>query len=172
MSVAPEKYQPVSTNAVPVAAQYLWDKDPDVDDALHDPRRDALLDGFTPFSLRGWTNIGMIVILIGCLIGLFIGYPVAYYYTHLPAQIIGYNIGGINGSGQVPDLEGLPRPIDRHTPQSAYTRTGSDNQKYDLVFSDEFNVPGRTFYPGDDPYWEAVDLHYWCAVFITWKCPY
>ena len=30
-----------------------------------------------------------------------------------------------------------------------------------LVFSDEFNVDGRTFYPGDDPYWEAVDLHYW-----------
>jgi hypothetical protein len=30
-----------------------------------------------------------------------------------------------------------------------------------LVFSDEFNTDGRTFYPGDDPYWEAVDLHYW-----------
>ena len=30
-----------------------------------------------------------------------------------------------------------------------------------LVFSDEFNVDGRSFYPGDDPYWEAVDLHYW-----------
>lgn len=42
-----------------------------------------------------------------------------------------------------------------------------------LVFSDEFNVDGRTFYPGDDPYWEAVDLHYW--VIITnettgWRC--
>ena len=30
-----------------------------------------------------------------------------------------------------------------------------------LVFSDEFNTDGRTFYPGDDPYWEAEDLHYW-----------
>lgn len=30
-----------------------------------------------------------------------------------------------------------------------------------LVFSDEFNTDGRTFYPGEDPYWEAVDLHYW-----------
>ena len=30
----------------------------------------------------------------------------------------------------------------------------------ELVFSDEFNVEGRTFYPGDDPYWEAVDLWY------------
>ena len=32
-----------------------------------------------------------------------------------------------------------------------------------LVFSDEFNTDGRTFYPGDDPFWEAVDLHYWAV---------
>jgi hypothetical protein len=38
-----------------------------------------------------------------------------------------------------------------------------DGTSYDLVFSDEFNVDGRSFYPGDDPYWEAVDLHYWCV---------
>ncbi|KAF8222000.1 hypothetical protein L208DRAFT_1324794, partial [Tricholoma matsutake] len=28
---------------------------------------------------------------------------------------------------------------------------------YKLVFPDEFNTPGRTFYPDDDPYWEAVE---------------
>ena len=44
-------------------------------------------------------------------------------------------------------------------------------QDYVLVFSDEFNVDGRSFYPGDDPFWEAVDLHYWgtvnfCLMFI------
>lgn len=33
-------------------------------------------------------------------------------------------------------------------------------QEYQLVFSDEFNLDGRTFYPGDDPYFEAVDLEY------------
>ena len=39
----------------------------------------------------------------------------------------------------------------------------------DLVFSDEFNTDGRTFYPGDDPYWEAADLHYWVLyLYITW----
>jgi hypothetical protein len=26
------------------------------------------------------------------------------------------------------------------------------------VFSDEFNKDKRTFKPGDDPFWEAVDL--------------
>jgi hypothetical protein len=35
---------------------------------------------------------------------------------------------------------------------------------WDLVFSDEFNMDGRTFFPGDDPFWEAVDLNYWQTV--------
>ena len=52
--------------------------------------------------------------------------------------------------------------IDIDTPAAAHNikgyHTGADME---LVFSDEFNTDGRTFYPGDDPYWEAVDLHYW-----------
>lgn len=36
-----------------------------------------------------------------------------------------------------------------------------------LVFSDEFNADGRTFYPGDDAYWEAIDLHYWGTVSVN-----
>jgi len=27
-------------------------------------------------------------------------------------------------------------------------------------FSDEFNTPGRTFYDGDDPFFQAVDMWY------------
>jgi hypothetical protein len=57
--------------------------------------------------------------------------------------------------------------IDLETPQSAYTTTGYHNgQTMQLVFSDEFNTDGRSFYPGDDPYWEAVDLHYWQVSYI------
>jgi beta-glucanase (GH16 family) len=53
--------------------------------------------------------------------------------------------------------------IDLDTPKEAYTkRSWADpSQIMRLVFSDEFNTDGRSFYPGDDPYWEAVDLHYW-----------
>ena len=54
----------------------------------------------------------------------------------------------------------MPELIDVATPDSAKTRTGFDGQEYGLVFSDEFEVNGRTFYPGDDPCWEAVDLQY------------
>lgn len=38
----------------------------------------------------------------------------------------------------------------------------------ELVFSDEFETPGRSFYPGDDPYWEAVDLHNWATNDLEW----
>lgn len=68
------------------------------------------------------------------------------------------------------------------------TQTG---ETWELVFSDEFNTPGRSFYPGgarrafflssevvmrlrtrtdlfvciplDDPYWESQDLHAWAT---------
>jgi hypothetical protein len=52
--------------------------------------------------------------------------------------------------------------IDIDTPKDAYTKSSwNGGPDMELVFSDEFNVPGRTFWPGDDPYWEAADLHYW-----------
>lgn len=58
----------------------------------------------------------------------------------------------------------MARLIDTDTPNEALTSTAyEDGAPYKLVFSDEFNVDGRSFYPGDDPYWEAVDLRYWQA---------
>jgi hypothetical protein len=44
---------------------------------------------------------------------------------------------------------------------NVYTKRGYDGENWNLVYSDEFNTPGRTFYPGDDPFWEAMDIHYW-----------
>lgn len=65
----------------------------------------------------------------------------------------------------------VPTLIDPDTPSSALTRTGYDNEPYTLVFSDEFNTPGRTFYPGDDPFWEAADLWYWTTNDTEWYDP-
>ncbi|KAG5654257.1 hypothetical protein H0H81_005500 [Sphagnurus paluster] len=168
-----EKPPPVppiqNTSTVP---QFLWDKDPDLDDALHNPDMRGRNDNsWTIFSGRGWVNAGALFVLVIGLIMLFAGYPVIWYFTRQASPIRGYNLGGINGTGQVPDLPGLPTLIDSTTPQSAYTRTGSDGKKYNLVFSDEFNTEGRTFYPGDDPFWEAVDLHYWPTGDLEWYDP-
>ena len=39
--------------------------------------------------------------------------------------------------------------IDNDTPQDVYTKTSYiDGSTLELVFSDEFNVEGRSFYPG------------------------
>jgi hypothetical protein len=49
----------------------------------------------------------------------------------------------------------MPQLIDAATLDSAKTRTGFDGQDYVLIFSDESEVDGCTFFQGDDPYWEA-----------------
>lgn len=69
------------------------------------------------------------------------------------------------------DRFGLPTVIDPLTPSDAQSRTGYDGLTYNLVFSDEFETPGRTFYPGDDPFWEAVDLWYGQTGDIEWYDP-
>lgn len=65
----------------------------------------------------------------------------------------------------------LPELIDPDTPDDAKKRTGFDGEDYELVFSDEFNVDGRTFFPGDDPFWEAVDIWYGATADQEWYDP-
>lgn len=151
---------------------YLWDtKDPDLDDPLHDPRGDSGWASWTIFSLRGWINASALVVLLAGLIMLFAGYPILAFYQRKELNIPGYNLGGINGTGQVPKLPGMPSLIDDATDPSVYTRKGTDGMTYNLVFSDEFNTDGRTFWPGDDAYWEAVDLNYWPTGDLEWYNP-
>lgn len=162
-SITGERHAPpANTSTVPA---YLWDtKDPDLDDALHnpDPRVDAAQDNsFTFFSGRGWANVSVLIILVAGLVTLFAGYPILSFYHSTPIATLGSNFGGSNSTGQIPDLTNFPSLIDADTDRRFYTRTGSDGNTWNLVFSDEFNTNGRTFWPGDDPFWEAVDLHYW-----------
>jgi beta-glucanase (GH16 family) len=62
-------------------------------------------------------------------------------------------------------------PIDPDTPESAQTKTDKDGTKLKLVFSDEFSKPGRTFYDGDDPYFQAVDIWYGATQDMEWYDP-
>ena len=157
---------PANTSTVPA---YMWDtKDPDLDDALHnpDPRVDAAQDSsFALFSGRGWANVSVLVLLMAGLVTLFAGYPIISFYHSTPLATFGNNFGGGNGTGQIPDLPNNPTLIDNDTPKQAHTKTASDGSTWNLVFSDEFNQDGRTFWAGDDPYWEAVDLHYWFVAY-------
>jgi beta-glucanase (GH16 family) len=68
---------------------------------------------------------------------------------------MGWNIGGTNATGQVPEIPGMPQLVDKDSPDDVKNMKGPDGRDYVLVFSDEFNTDGRTFWPGDDPFWEG-----------------
>lgn len=61
-----------------------------------------------------------------------------------------------------PHLSAIRRSlIDPDTPKQAYTKSSLlHNESWELVFSEEFNAEGRTFFPGDDQFFEALDIHY------------
>jgi hypothetical protein len=62
--------------------------------------------------------------------------------------------------------------IDPDTPESAKTRKSAlDGSTLNLVFSDEFNKDGRTFYEGDDPYWAAPNIWYGATKDLEWYDP-
>ncbi|KAF8200296.1 beta-glucan synthesis-associated protein KRE6 [Pholiota molesta] len=135
------------------------------DDALHDPRVDTGTGGV--MSARAISNLGCLFLLVA-------GYPILSHFLEKNKQTNqgGFNLGGVNASGQIPQFSNFGL-IDPATPQSVYTIQSYVDSTQDmvLVFSDEFETDGRTFYPGDDPFWEAVDLHYWGTVDLEWYDP-
>ncbi|KAB5589699.1 Beta-glucan synthesis-associated protein SKN1 [Ceratobasidium theobromae] len=153
----------------------VYDNVPEPDDPLHnpDPRRDHRNDGGSSLlTVRGAANLGCLAILVLIFIILFGIYPLVDNLQHRTTTLGAYNLGGINASGQVPEIPGNHGLIDKDTPESALTHISlEDGSEWDLVFSDEFNTEGRSFYPGDDPYWEAVDLHYWGTNNLEWYSP-
>ncbi|KAF5322890.1 hypothetical protein D9619_000621 [Psilocybe cf. subviscida] len=156
----------------------LWGSDlsPDLiepDDDLHNPELE--LDKSDSkgkdlkFTSRGIVNIGCILVLLVGLISLFIAYPVSTYSHGSPFP--GSIFGGANSSGQIPNIGNFGL-VDQETPPEAHRRVSlRDGSEMILVFSDEFNTDGRTFYPGEDPYWEAEDLHYWATNNLEWYDP-
>jgi hypothetical protein len=140
----------------------------DEEDLLHDPK--SIDKPSSLFAARGILNIGVLVLLIIFLLALFIAYPVITYVRGNANNLFLDENGGNTVTVPVSAFA-LPQLIDPQTPDSAKTRTGFDNQDYVLVFSDEFNTDGRSFFPGDDPFWEAVDLWYWATGDLEWYEP-
>ena len=159
---------------------YIYDPDtdnlPEEDDYLHEPDFKDKNEGVGFWSSRGWLNLGALALLVVALLSLFICYPVVTYYQEsarnqrLATETASLNNTGDNLLRQAPGFE-MPSLVDKDTPQDAMTRTGWDGEDYVLVFSDEFNTDGRSFYPGDDPYWEAVNLWYWTTRDSEWYDP-
>lgn len=161
---------------------YAYDPDADnvseEDDHLHDPDPKDKNEGVGFWSSRGWLNIGALALLIVALLSLFICYPVVSYYQENARnqQLVteaenAYSNTPSDKLAQPANMFKMPSLIDDDTPEDAKDRTGLDGEEYVLVFSDEFNTDGRSFYPNDDPYWEAVDLWYWATKDQEWYDP-
>lgn len=124
----------------------------DDDDFIHEPgQRNLKVQGS---SWRGFFNVAVLILLLAAIVTLFAGYPLISWASRGAP----WSPDHVNATGQVPLLINLPSMVDPDTDSQYHSRVGFDGFDYELVFSDEFNKDGRSFYPGDDPFWEAVDL--------------
>lgn len=147
------------------------------DDSLHNPDLfENVAPGFRECcSHCSWRFIFTFMCFILLMIGpaiLFIVWPVvAYsrfgrYRSHVepPEKITEFThpiLGAIRTA-----------LIDPDTPNYAMTRDSVlGNGKLKLVFSDEFNKDGRTFYENEDQFWQAMDLHYAATNDLEWYDP-
>ncbi|CAK7910890.1 beta-glucan synthesis-associated protein Kre6p [[Candida] anglica] len=155
---------------------HVDEKEPD--DYLHnpDPIADAEYDknrfwhdlkNIDKRSLGGL--IGLIVLFLGAMV-VFILLPVFFYsgaaYRGAP---VSYEV---LSNYQYPILSAVRKNlIDPDTPSSAFSITSQGGEKWNLVFSDEFNAEGRTFYEGDDQFFTAPDIHYDATNDLEWYDP-
>ncbi|KAI5852427.1 beta-glucan synthesis-associated protein-domain-containing protein [Morchella snyderi] len=163
-----EKY-----NITPSAGLLLFPMDKEDDDALHDPAELDDLRECDVFTRRGLVNVGGLGLIVLGILVLFIGYPVLTFVRDATKVTKSICEGPLClDVGPIALLQNVRSSlIDPDTPESALTKTSADGKTFRLVFSDEFNQDGRTFYPNDDPYWEGVDIHYAATQDSEWYDP-
>lgn len=157
-----------------IAVQYPTIDEKEEDDDIHNPDPNEV---FRPSYKRAFLGVLCILVVICGVFLSFIVWPVLQHtgYGRLDR---GRNTVGPIGEG---NLSNLTYPIlsaarisliDPDTPQHAMTRDSVlGGGKLKLVFSDEFNKNGRSFYENDDPFWQAVDLHYTATNNLEWYDP-
>ncbi|KAL6160808.1 beta-glucan synthesis-associated protein [Exserohilum turcicum] len=165
----------------------ICDED-EADDEMHMPRDDddirfrpKIRDHFTKDGIV--STIGLALMMSG-LMFIFVGLPVlsavgvidynsAYGMplSMFPNPWRPHDWATVNNKNY-PLLENIRRGlIDPDTPKAAKTRKGEFGDDYVLVFSDEFNDDGRTFYEGDDAYFFAPDIWYGATQDMEWYDP-
>ncbi|KAF1808542.1 beta-glucan synthesis-associated protein SKN1 [Eremomyces bilateralis CBS 781.70] len=161
-------------NIQPSAGLLLYPEDVEKDDYLHNPGPEDENRECNIFTRRGFVNIGGLALITLGILFLFIGYPIL---TFVRSALELKDDGCTNNPmcldvGDVPKMKNIRTGlIDPDTPDSVKTRTTAKGVKQNLVFSDEFNVDGRTFYEGDDAYWTAVDIWYGVTRDLEWYDP-
>lgn len=159
----------------PVADLIVSPTELEKDDAIHDPvlvtetgpARDQLLK-----NRRGVVNvIGFVLVVVGMLM-ILVGLPAVSRVEQEDEILTACQQDPDCVRADVPLLKNVRySPVDPDTPDTAMTRTDIHGNAQTLVFSDEFNKDGRTFYEGDDPYFSGVDLWYSGTEDLEWYDP-
>ncbi|KAL3458242.1 putative beta-1,6 glucan synthetase [Aspergillus heterothallicus] len=164
-----EKY-----NIMPTDGLLLYPEDVEKDDYLHNPDPSDRERECDIWNRRGMINVGGLILLtIGFLV-LFIGYPVVMAMKGIKKSepLCKADDTLCLDVGDRPLLSNIRKGlIDPDTPESEHTKISADGKEWKLVFSDEFTKPGRTFYDGDDPYYQAVDIWYGVTQDLEWYDP-
>ncbi|KAJ5253865.1 hypothetical protein N7524_011045 [Penicillium chrysogenum] len=151
-------------NIMPTDGLLLFPEDVEKDDYLHNPDPADKDRDCDIWNRRGIVNVGGLAIFTLGLLVLFIGYPLISSLVGMakhhdgachPADTLCLDVG------ERPLLQNLRMGlIDPDTPKEALTKKSANGKEMKLVFSDEFNMPGRTFFEDDDPFFQAVDIWY------------
>jgi beta-glucanase (GH16 family) len=145
---------------------YLHNPDP-IADAEYD--RNRFLYDLKTLDRRLLGGLVGVVCLVAAAMLVFVMLPVLTYsnVTHPPLT----ELYEVLTAYKYPLLSALRPLVDPDTPQSARLHTSRSGAAWPLVFSDEFAAEGRTFYDGDDQFWQAVDLWYGGTKDLEWYDP-
>ncbi|KAI9778985.1 MAG: hypothetical protein M1839_007796 [Geoglossum umbratile] len=154
----------------------VGEKEPD--DDMHNPSSSDDLD-YKPkikdlMNKESMLAIAGFLFMVTGLLGIFVVLPILTFTGVADwAKPSGSSSASDRLTGEVfPIMKNIRKGlIDPDTPQAAMTRKGVDGDTLHLVFSDEFNREGRTFYPGDDPYWTAPNIWYGATQDLEWYDP-
>lgn len=163
----------------PASSFFLHMDEKEEDDYLHnpDPEEEARLDkdrfiiDFKNMDRRSAGGfVGFLFLFIGAL-ALFVIFP-TLTYTGAVDRGPKYDIVELLSLYVYPQLSAIRTSlVDPDTPSDAMTKIAKDGTEWKLVFSDEFNALGRTFYEGDDQFWTAMDFHYAATRDLEWYTP-
>ncbi|PGG96947.1 hypothetical protein AJ79_09389 [Helicocarpus griseus UAMH5409] len=152
----------------------VYPEDIERDDYLHNPDPNDKERDCNICSRRGTMNVfGLVAVVAGVLV-IFIVYPVLTFVRKLtdPETPSCADDPMCLDVGPIPHLRNIRTTlIDPDTPDSAKSIISADGKEWKLVFSDEFNKDGRTFYDGDDPFFQAVDIWYGVTQDLEWYDP-
>ncbi|KAK9239738.1 beta-glucan synthesis-associated protein-domain-containing protein [Lipomyces kononenkoae] len=159
----------------PVSSFPLHIDEKEADDYMHNP--DPILDAkenakWTGLDARGFTSLVTLSLMVLGAIVVFIVLPILTFTGHAGVPQHSSPISDPLSSYKYGILKGIRTSlVDPDTPASALTRLNKDGKTMTLVFSDEFNKDGRTFYNQEDQFWQAVDINYAATNDLEWYDP-